>query len=454
MGSISGKMAPAKRFAKLLTNATGVLIFTTTGTLLARLVSSVVLTRLLTPEIIGLVGIISSIFFTIALLTDLGFQSYVVRHPDGDDPKFQDTIWTIHATRGLVLTLAGASLAPFVGWLLGKPEVALPLCIVSATFAIDGLASLSLMTLLRSNQSRAISLFDLAATLFSSTISIGLAFAFRNVWAVVGAMLLSSLFKMAASYWIADRGVHRVTWNKALARDFWAYSRLIQASGFVTILINQADKFSLARTFSLAHFGFYTTATNLASAPQALASNYMFRILYPIFARTYRESPEQIGSVYYSAGSNMRKLYWLGGGILIGAGPLIVRVLYDPRYSAAGVYLSLLGISTLLTLSNKVSAGLLLAVGNTRNMLITNLVRLAWTLTVMPLAFWALGPIGIVLAFGTMECPVYIYSAVILLKTGIYHWRKEFVNFTIAGIGYMSGILSNELYSFYFDYRA
>lgn len=439
-----------QRLIELTTGPTGVLILTTTGTLLTRIVSSVILTRLLAPEIFGVVGIIGSIFFTIALLTDLGFQSYVVRHPDGDEHQFQDTIWTIHAMRGLVLALVGGSAAPLIGWLLGKPEVVLPLSIVSATFAIDGLASLSLITLLRSNRSRTLSLLDFAVTLLTSAISIGLALVFRNVWAIVVAMLLASSFKTAASYWIADRGAHRITWNKDLMKEFWAYSRLILASGFVTILINQADKFALARILSLAQYGLYTTATNLASAPQALASNYMFRIQYPIFARAYRESPDQIGDVYYTTGRNMTKLYWLGGGILIGGGSLIVEILYDPRYSAAGAYLSLLGINTLLTLSNKVSAGLLLAIGNTRNMLLTNLVRLAWILALMPLAFWAFGPIGIVIAFGTMELPVYVFSTITLLRAGIYRWHEEFINFILASTGYTGGILIHELHSYLF----
>lgn len=440
MFSKSRNISIIQRLAELTTGATGVLILTTTGTLVTRMVSSVILTRLLAPEIFGVVGIIGSIFFTIALLTDLGFQSYVVRHPDGDEHRFQDTIWTIHATRGLLLALAGSSAAPLVGWLLGKPEVVLPLSIVAATFAIDGLASLSLMTLLRSDRSRTLSLLDFAVTLLTSAISIALALVFRNVWAIVVAMLLASSFKTAASYWIADRGAHQITWNKQLTQEFWAYSRLVMASGFVMILIHQADKFALARTFSLAEFGLYTTAITLASAPQALAGSYMIRILYPIFARTHRESPDKIGHVYYSAGLNMTRLYWLGGGALIGGGPLIVQILYDPRYSAAGSYLSLLAIGTLLTLSNKVSAGLLLAIGNTKFMLATNLVRLAWISSVMPLAFLEFGPIGIVMAFGTMECPVYIYSAAVLFRARIYRWRSEFSKFIIAVIGYTCSI--------------
>lgn len=441
--------AISRSVGRLLTGPTGVLILTTIGTLLARMVSSVTLTRLLAPEIYGLTGIIGSIFFAIALLTDLGFQSYVVRHANGDEHRFQDAIWTIHAARGIVLALVAAGSAPVVAIVLDKPEIALPLSVAAATFAIDGAASLSLITLLRSNRSRTLSMLELAVTLFQTVTSICLALWLRSVWAIVGSMILASLFKTAASYRIADRGPHRIVGDRAIAKEFWAFSRLIMASGLLTLLIGQADKFALARLLSLAQFGLYATATTLAAAPQSIAAAFLLRILYPIYAQTFREAPERLSDVYYTAGRHMTRLYWFGGGTLIGGGPLIVKLLYDPRYLAAGTYLSLLAIATLLTFSNKVSAGLLLAMGNTRFMLSTNMQRLAWITLVVPAAFWALGPMGIPLGFGTMECPVYIYSALTLKREGIFRLRHELVYFGLAAAGGLLAVTLSELVTRY-----
>src|SRR4051794_10049002 len=69
---------------------------------LLRLASTMVLTRLLAPNDFGLVAIIASVFSIIAMITDAGFQAYVVRHEQADDAHFLDAIWTIHFARGLV----------------------------------------------------------------------------------------------------------------------------------------------------------------------------------------------------------------------------------------------------------------------------------------------------------------------------------------------------------------
>src|SRR5690348_8190608 len=78
---------------------TGVVVLTGVGSLFVRTLSSIILTRLLAPQDFGIVGIIGSIFFVLAMITDLGFTSFVVPHPRGDERHFRDVIWTIHAVR-------------------------------------------------------------------------------------------------------------------------------------------------------------------------------------------------------------------------------------------------------------------------------------------------------------------------------------------------------------------
>src|SRR3954447_16991384 len=69
-----------------------------------RIVSTMLLTRLLSPEVYGITGMILAVFFVINMLSDVGFQAYIVRHERSDEPNFLNAVWTIHASRGLMLT--------------------------------------------------------------------------------------------------------------------------------------------------------------------------------------------------------------------------------------------------------------------------------------------------------------------------------------------------------------
>src|SRR5690348_16754260 len=106
---------------------TGVLALTTVGNLVVRTGSSMVLTRLLTPFDFGIVGIITAVFYTVAMITDLGFQDFLIRHERTEEPHFRNVIWTIHAKRGFALFVAVAIGSPVIAWAFGKPVVTLPL---------------------------------------------------------------------------------------------------------------------------------------------------------------------------------------------------------------------------------------------------------------------------------------------------------------------------------------
>jgi len=88
-----------------------------------RIVSTMCLTRLLSPDVYGLTGMIMSVFFVITMLSDVGFQAFIVRHRQSDDPDFLSAVWTIHAIRGAGLTLIAILLAWPVSKLLDSPRL-------------------------------------------------------------------------------------------------------------------------------------------------------------------------------------------------------------------------------------------------------------------------------------------------------------------------------------------
>jgi len=127
---------------RLRVTGSSALALSTVATNVVRIVSTVCLTRLLSPDVYGITGMIMSVFYMINMVTDIGLQAYVVRHHRSDEPDFLSSVFTIHAIRGVGLAAIGALLAWPLSLVLGKPEVALPLAAASLIFVIDGQVSL------------------------------------------------------------------------------------------------------------------------------------------------------------------------------------------------------------------------------------------------------------------------------------------------------------------------
>lgn len=423
------------RLGSLFQTRTGVVALTSIGNLFVRTISSIILTRLLSPRDFGLVGIIASVFFVLTMITDLGFTSFVVPHERGDERHFRDVIWTIHAVRGVILAALAAAASPLISWALNKPALTVPLAVSSITFVFLGFASFSLLTTLRHHGARKLSALDFVLQLFQTVICLILALWWRNAWAMIAAMILQSALRTLLSFtWFRDSS-HRFVRDGEISREFVAFSRLVILTSTLTLIILQADKLVLARLFTLGQFGLYALALNVASAPTAIGDSYVTRVVFPVYAQIWRSTPEAIADVYYRVRRPVSLLYALACGALIGGAHLLVMILYDPRYEGAGFWLSLLVVSVALRMPNFAASQLLTAMGNIRATLEVNVVRVIWLVIAMPVGYMQFGPSGIVAAVGLLEIPATAYTWVVLRRVQVLHMKDEllFVSALVLG---------------------
>src|ERR1700737_225877 len=76
------------------------------GTMLAlnllRLVSTLILTRLMAPSDYGILGLVTVVHYTVNMLFDVGTDTFIVRHHNIEDRRFLDVIWTVRVARTLL----------------------------------------------------------------------------------------------------------------------------------------------------------------------------------------------------------------------------------------------------------------------------------------------------------------------------------------------------------------
>ncbi|WP_336969888.1 oligosaccharide flippase family protein [Sphingobium aromaticiconvertens] len=392
---------------------------------LLRAVSSVILTRLLMPEVFGISGILSSIAFTAAMMSDLGFQTFVVRHEDGDKPRFLDTIWTIALLRSATLTLLLILLAQPIATMLGKPELAPLIAGYSVTFMIDGLASLTLLTALRNRMILRLSLLELAVAILQIVVATLLAYLWRNPWAIIGALLASAAFKSLLSYLMFSDSIRRIAFDRTYARDLWRFARFVTGSSIITLLLMQSDKLLFARLMPLDAFGFYILAGNLASGAFAFTSAYASRVLYPTYAQLWREGYADLREQFYAKRRLPSLLYSFCTGGLIGCAPLVIAILYDPRYADAALYLRLLMLMPLFMLASNAANETLVATGRIRATFEANVVKLLWLAVAGPISFVTEGILGLILVFAIMEVPAMVFKWMLMHKIALLDLRQE-----------------------------
>lgn len=415
----------SKRLKDLVLRDTNIVAISVVLTNLLRAVSSIVLTRLLVPDAFGIAGIIGSIIFMFSMMSDLGFQAFVVRHPDGDKPRFLDTIWTMQVARSVILMLAVVLTAPAIATLLGKQELELVITVSALTFLIDGVASMTLLTALRHRLVLRLSLLELGLLAFQIMLSIVLAYFWRSYWAILVSGLIASASKSLLSYVVFPNSLRKFSLDRRYISDLWQFGRVVIGSSMVTMLLSQGDKLVLARLMPLDHFGFYMLAGSLAAAPKAFTTAYASRVLLPYYSQAWRDGMQDLQGLFYAKRRLPSMLYSFAVGGLIGSAPLIVTILYDPRYFEAALYLQVLAISSLFALASAASTEALIATGYVWVYFQESLSKLIWFAIAGPVGFALWGTLGLVIAVGLMEIPCLLYKGYQLRRVRLLDLRQE-----------------------------
>jgi lipopolysaccharide exporter len=377
---------------------------------LTRLVSTIILTRLLSPDDFGAVAIIASVIVSLTMLTDAGFKAFVIRHVSGDAPDFLDAIWTIRLARAAFTAILVIALAAPLSAFFKKPDLTLGIALSSAIFLLQGLESMGEANALRAHRIARAMLLDIAPSLVQLLIAISLAYMIRSYWAIFWAMVVSSLARCILTYLIFPEPLRKLRWEPHLARELLGFARFVVPSSILTLLVGQIDKLTFSRLLSLTDFGIYSLAFSLAAAPAAFSYAYSSRVLYPRYAAAWRSESRLTPDMFYARRLPAAHIYMSAVGLMIGAANLIIGLLYDDRYGEAALYLSVLGLAPLFLILNVSTSEALIAMGRLGAGLLHNILRLGWIITAGILLFWSIGPLGLAVAVGMVELPVLLLS--------------------------------------------
>jgi len=449
-------MSPAAAFRAVrrgVTSDTSVVVGVMLFQNVLRIVSSVILTRLLNAEAFAVVGIITSVMVTFALISDVGIIAFLVRHKNGIDRDFRDEVWTLKLVRGIALSILVAILAGPIAQFMGKPELQWPIAVAGLTSLIDGLGSMAPFNALRARRVKLMSSIDVGSQIVGLVISIICALIFRSFWAIILSTLLGQLIGTGINYWLYSDSSQRFRFSKARAAELWQFSRFITGSTMLTLLITQGDKLVLARAFPLDMMGIYIIAAGLAMAPIGLVTAYAGRVLYPLYAEIFRESPEALRTKFYSVRMPQTLFYTFAAGGFIGCAHLVITLLYDPRYADAAMYLQILSISTFFAAGNYAANEVMIAIGNTRFTFVTNLARLGYLAVVGWIAWSQLGPVGIVWAVGTVEFAAQVIAWIALRRHGFLNVSRELLFIVVGLTGVAIGYGGEQAIMALFDIR-
>ncbi|MDH3201716.1 MAG: oligosaccharide flippase family protein [Myxococcales bacterium] len=375
-----------------------------------RLVSNIILTRLLLPEYFGLMALVNVFLQGLALFSDIGIGPALIQNKR-EDAGFVNTVWTTQAIRGVVLFLIGVALSvPFAAF-FEEPLLSSLIQVTALTAAIQGFTSTSIFTHSRHLHLKRPALLRVLSQLAASVAMVACAWVTRSVWSLVlGGIVGASVEMLLSHVWLP--GIRNRFWfERRAARSLFSFGVWIFLGTVAGFAAGQADRLILGKLTTMSTLGVYSIALLLASAPVEALSHVSFSVLFPLYSRVHYSS-KNLSEVFSSGRWPVVILGgWAASG-LIGGGPTIVRLLYDARYWEAGWILQVLsaGLWVGIVLGGTRSA-IVLAVGRSDLTAVMAFSKVLAMVVLVPVGYLLAGVSGAIAGFALSELVRYSVSA-------------------------------------------
>ncbi|MDM3870622.1 oligosaccharide flippase family protein [Porticoccus sp. W117] len=307
-----------------------------------RLLGNLVLTRLLFPEVFGVMAIVTAVMIGLGQLSDVGLRQGVVNSDRVNDPRFMQTAWTLQIVRAGFIGLLGIAIAYPIASFYDASIIAPVLIWIALSALITGFKSIAPLAYDKRLDLKTQMLVDLGIQVLGLAVVIVWAYISPTLWALVAGQVVSSVLEVITSYYLFSGHHSRFAWDKEVVKKLFNFGKWILLSSIISYLAVQGDRLILGAFLSMGELGKYSVAATWAAITSLFSVNISTRVLHPYFKKAI-DNHSDYGKIYRVR--NLLNVLYVGICIVLAAvGDHLIYFLYDDRYSDAGWMLQILAV--------------------------------------------------------------------------------------------------------------
>ena len=425
VGSLTG--ANGRELKRRTISSTVWLISSSIAHKTIRLLSSVILTRLLAPEIFGIMAIASSIRAGIVMFTDIGLRGKMIEDKRSDEPRFYNTIWTYGFIRSWVLFIILCAASFPLAMVYGEPDLAWVVPILGLTLVLNAISTNVFSLMSRNLRMGTPTKVGLLVKIITVVVTVSWAIVDPSIRALLAGIIFGQLVRLVASYVVVPGFRNRFFWDREIMRSVVNFGRWILLSTAAQFLITHGDRMLLGIVLISSDLGIYSIAIVIADAVLDFVRSLSSRLLQVVYARLHDRGGNRLRQ-------RMGQIRW---GVLALAMPCMaifavfgshfVALLYDQRYAEAGWMLQVLAVAGSVEIILVTATNSLLSRGDSFRFMMYQTTRGILTLTSISVGYLLGGVFGVLVGRVAVNFLAYVVAAWALSHHKLWMPKQDFV---------------------------
>lgn len=249
-----------------------------------RFLRNMVLTRILAPEVFGIMAILQAVQMLLQAVTEAGLRQAVAQHPEGDSRTYLNAVWWLSVGRGLLMALVAWMAAPFIAAYYAQPELLWYLRVLFLGVVLDGAGSPAVFAAVKRLEFRKWVMSITAGGILGVLFTVALAQVWPVVWALIVGSLLEAFCRTLLSYLVCPF-LPSLCLRRRQVADLLRYCRGVAGLSFLHFVFMRIDVFVIGKLCSLPLLGIYNISLSLAQLPFMLIESTLQQTVMPVFAK-------------------------------------------------------------------------------------------------------------------------------------------------------------------------
>ena len=331
--------------------------------LILAIVSSMILSRLLSPSEIGVFFVTMMQLSFVETIRDLGAGKYLVQVKELTTERIR-AVWTVQLGLGTTLAIVILAASDTTASFYQEPRMKDIMLVLAANYVITPFGSLTYAWLMREMRFEALAGIRFGSTLVGSLTSIILAWlgygpislAFGSLATVVVNAGLATLYRPRSFPWLP--GINGL-------RQVFSFGSTLTGISIVNTASQAMPELFLGRLQGMAETGLYSRSQGLAAMFQRLILDAATSVSMPYFSKQYREG-QRLDAPFIQMMSLVTVLGWsfLGSQAIL-TYP-VMRILYGAQWDDSVDLTRILCLSVSLMVPSMICSQPMVAVGAVR----------------------------------------------------------------------------------------
>lgn len=264
------------------------------GAQVVTLVVSIVLARLLDPEVYGVLALVTVFITILQAFVDSGLGNALIQKKDADDLDFSSVFYF---NMGICLLLYALMFvaAPFIARFYEIDELTAVVRVLSLTLIISGIKNIQQAYISRKLLFKRFFFSTIGGTIAAAIVGIAMAYMGYGVWALV-AQNLVNLFVGTLILWITVKWRPKWMFSWTRLKDLISYGWKLLVSRLIDTVYNELRSLIIGKKYTASDLAFYNKGRQFPNLITNTINDSIDSVLFPTMSQE-QKNPAHVKSM-------------------------------------------------------------------------------------------------------------------------------------------------------------